>query len=162
MAGAAPILDLSTLVERPRIAIDGELYEILSPDEVAIADLRRFAGIGRRIEEIGRAAAPTPASQDELAGHLDELARRIMVGVPEDVRARLSLAQLIAVVEVFTGLLPGRTPAGAAQTPDRPGSASGGRTPTGASSRPGSSASTAATPAGGSSRRRPGSSGPIS
>ena len=39
-----PVLELSTLVERPKISIDGKRYEIASPgDQVDLAELRTVA-----------------------------------------------------------------------------------------------------------------------
>ena len=145
----APVLDLKTLVERPQIAIDGVRYDILSPEELSILDLQRFAAMGERLERLGRLAAPTPEEQAELLGLVDELAGRVMVGVPDEVREVLPVSVLGQVIRVFTQLLPaGMIPAGAT-----PGGRQAGRS-TGASRRPGSSASTAGTRAGGSPKRR--------
>lgn len=144
-----PVLELSTLVERPTIAIDGTRYDILSADELSVVALERFTRMGRRIDELGRLDAPTPEQQSDLAEAIGEVAASIMVGVPDDVRDRLSLVNLMRVIEVFIGLLPARMKrqAGAATSS------------TGARPRPGSSASTAGIPAGGSAKRRSRSSG---
>jgi hypothetical protein len=101
-----PVLDLTTLVERPQIAIDGTRYDILSPDEVSIVDLERFAAIGRRAEHLAGLDAATEEDQGEVVKLINDLAARIMIGVPEDVRSALSLANLMRVVEVFIALLP--------------------------------------------------------
>ena len=153
---APPLLDLKTLVERPTIAIDDELYEILSPDELTIVDSHRFAAWGKRIDALMAKKVLTKSNKKELGKILGDLGGRIMVGVPEDLRAKLSDAQRMAVAEVFTRLpLQKRLArlAGAETTDGRS---------TGASSQRGSSGSTAASPDGGSTRRRSPSSGPTS
>lgn len=152
---ARPVLDLSTLAERPKIAIDGALYDILSPDELSVVDFQRFSTMGRRIEELGAVARPAPEEQSELLKLIVEISDRVMIGVPPEVRSRLSVPSLIRVIEVFIRLLPARKkrPAGAAPDQASPS--------TGASSPPASSASTAAIPAGGSSKRPSRSSGPM-
>ena len=148
-----PILDLSTLIERPKIAIDGKLYDILSPDELSIADLQRVADMGKRVEELSGTDADG-AGQDELIGAVDELATLVMVGVPPELRQRLSVTNMLKVIEVFTGLLQAKAP-----TPAPAGAA---KTPTGENSFPASSASTEARPATGSLSSPPPSSGPSS
>lgn len=104
MAGkTGALLDLDTLVERRKIAIDGVLYEILSPDELSIIESHRFGQWGKRIEALAD-------SHDEQAeAELDELtarvSRKILVGVPDEVFERLPGAQRWAVIDLFTGLL---------------------------------------------------------
>ena len=49
---ADPLLDIKTLTERPVIAIDGERYEIISPDELSIVDSARFEQWGLRLAEV--------------------------------------------------------------------------------------------------------------
>lgn len=157
---STPVLDLQTLIERPRIAIDGAPYEILSPDEVSVLDHQRLAAWGRRYDALMAQASLSDAERDELARLVRDISDTIMVGVPEAVRARLSDAQRLQVVEVFTALpLQRRLAALAAgahrQAQDRTASPRATtRVSTGAKPSRGSSASTAATPAGGSASRR--------
>ncbi|KKK65964.1 hypothetical protein LCGC14_2968830, partial [marine sediment metagenome] len=84
-----PLLDLKTLVERPTIAIDGELYEILSPDELSIVDCHRFAAWGNRIDALMAKKALTKSEKKELGKILGDLSDKIMAGVPEALRAKL-------------------------------------------------------------------------
>jgi len=104
MSGA--LLDLKTTTERPKIAIDGELYEILSPDELGIADRGVFAATVRRIAEIMAKESLDDDAKAEAARLLREVADRIMVGVPEAVRAKLNDTQRLQVAEAFTILRP--------------------------------------------------------
>ena len=139
-----PLLDLNTLIERPTIAIDGKRYEILSPDELSILDSQRFERWGRQIEVLA-ATDDKPAELDKL---IDKVTGAIMVGVPDDVRARLSKGHKVRVIAVFTGLLLGDQ-VGAAGATLKVMSRS-----IGAKSSPASSASSAARPAGGSRKPR--------
>lgn len=96
-----PLLDIETLIARPAIDIDGRRYEILSPDELSVLDSRRFALWARKLEELQQGEAEAP----ELEELVDAIARKVMVGVPDEVFARLTGMHKIAVTEVFTALL---------------------------------------------------------
>lgn len=144
MAEAEPLLEIDTLVDRPKIVIDGYLYDILSPDELSVVDHQRFAAQGRRMEELMTRRSLTKAQERELTDIVDGLSQRVMVGVPEEVRAKLTSAHRLNVLEVFTTLpLQKRLKAMAAGAPN---GSTGGRL------RPGSSVSTAETPPAGSPR----------
>lgn len=99
----AALINLDTLVDRPRITIDGTFYDILSPEELSVLESHRFGVWGRRIEQL------TQETSDEAEAELDALvttvARRICVGVPEAVFDQLPGSQRWAVIDVFTGLL---------------------------------------------------------
>lgn len=145
-----PLLDLSTLTVRPLIAVDGARYELLSPDELSILDSHRLGQWGRRIQELAEAeGAEAEAELETLVG---KAARKVAVGVPDDVWAQLSGAHKQAIVDVFTGLLL-RNRLGVAGAIAKAAGVTlpmemGGNS-TGASSFPGSSGSTAARPSGG-------------
>jgi hypothetical protein len=102
----APLLDLDTLIERPRIAIDETLYEILSPNELSVIDSHRFAVWGRRIDELKKSAVEGDENDEaELEELIAKVARKICVGVPDDVFAKVQGKQRWAVIDVFTALL---------------------------------------------------------
>ncbi|WPJ67965.1 hypothetical protein AUSSIE_42 [Sinorhizobium phage Aussie] len=142
-----PLLDLSTLIERPAITIDGKRYEILSPEELSILDSQSFTFWGGEIEELSK----TKGKESELAELVSKVASKVLVEVPADVRAKLSDAQKFRVVEVFTMLLLrhkiGAVGAAAAVMKDLGPSI-------GEKSFPASSASSEETPRGGSKKRR--------
>jgi len=95
------ILNLDTLIVRPTIEIDGKRYEILSTEELSVLDSRRFGLWAARLEEL----QTSDEEQPELEQLIDTIARRVLVGVPDDVIAKLSGRHKIAVVEVFIALL---------------------------------------------------------
>ena len=137
-----PLLNLDTLIVRPAIAIDGTRYEILSPDELSVLESHRFGIWGRRIEEI--AAGGDEAESEEYDDLIDRVVRAVAIDLPDAVRIKLSGAQKMAIVDVFTGLLLRNKlgVAGAMAT-------AMGSLPTGVSPFPGFSDSTAATRTGG-------------
>jgi hypothetical protein len=96
-----PILDLSTLITRPTIRIDGTLHELRSPDELSIMDSQYLTHVGKRID----ALVKEEDADLLLPALLDEVLRRIMVSVPGAVLGRLTDAQKMSICEVFTGLL---------------------------------------------------------
>lgn len=104
-SGAAdgPLLDLTTLITRPTIKIDGEIFEILSPDEVSIIDSHRFGLWGRRIQAL--ADIEGKDAERELTELVSKVARKVAVGVPDEAFAKLPGAHRQAISDVFTGLL---------------------------------------------------------
>ena len=99
-----PILDLDTLIKRPVIAIDGKRYEILSPDELSVLDHHRLTTQGKRLDELLAGPDLEPEDERELSKLLADITDWIMVGVPAEVREKLSDAQRMEVGEVFTAL----------------------------------------------------------
>ena len=102
-APIGPLLDLSTLIERPIILIDGVKFEILSPDEISIIDGHRLGVWGRRINVL--AESDEAQAEAELEQLIDKVARKVAVGVPDEVFSRLPGAAKQAIADVFTGLL---------------------------------------------------------
>ena len=96
------LLSLDTLVRRPKVAIDGTQYEMLSPDEMSVLDYQRFGLWHRELVQLQEDGGEDDPALEAL---VDRIARKAMVGVPAGVIGKLSGAQKIAVVEVFTGLL---------------------------------------------------------
>lgn len=167
MAKPEPLLDLSALIERPKVNIDGKPHEILSPDELSVLDSARFERWGREIERLSKVTDDDDEA-DEALTRLDELvetvARKIMVGVPDAVYAQLAGVQKMQVVAAFTGLLMAKSLGATGALVNalkRSGLAVGladamqKSAATGAKSSPPSSASTAETPDGGSTAPRP-------
>lgn len=97
------LLDLDTLITRPAIKIDGIRYELVSPDELSVMASHRLGVRGRRIEALSQ------SDDDEDGIELDmlitEVVQEVLIGVTEEVFARLSGAHQMAIADVFTGLL---------------------------------------------------------
>lgn len=102
---AHSVLELTTLIERPKISVDGELYEILSPAELSVIESQRFAAQGRKYDGLMAKDSLSDPQKKRVSKLVRDLADKIMVGVPDDKREKLSEAQKMEVIEVFTGLL---------------------------------------------------------
>lgn len=144
-----PLLELRTLIDRPKIVIDARPHELLSPEELPVLTSQRLAAQGRQMQALMDQPSLSTAEGDELKRLVAAISDTIMEPVPGEVRAKLSDAQRLSVVEAFTMLLLSKKTGTAAALIK-------GLVPssTGASSSPGFSASTAGTPATGSPRRR--------
>ncbi len=101
---ADQVLDISTLIERPKIAIDGKFYKIRSPEELSVIDHHRMESQGRRMVELTALPKLEPIEENELKKLLHAISDFIMVDVPKSVRKKLTDAQRASVSEVFTAL----------------------------------------------------------
>lgn len=137
------VLDISTLVKRPKIKIDNKLYDILSVEELSVVDNQRFSLWGTELQQL----VADKTKSDELTKLIDDLSKKVLVGVPEKVFAKLSGSHRFSVVEAFTMLLLRRKAMVAGAIAKGMGLA------TGEASFPGSNASLADTPDGGSTKR---------
>lgn len=99
---AEPLLDLSSLIERPKITIDDEPWEITAPEELSVIDTQRLASLGRKLDNLRMQDGEAQAKQ--LTDTLEAIVALVMAPVPAKVRAKLSDAQKVAVIEVFTML----------------------------------------------------------
>jgi hypothetical protein len=95
------VLDITTLIKRPKIKIDDKLYDILSVEELSVVDNQRFALWGTELQQL----VADKAKADELTKLIDDLSEKVLVGVPENVFAKLSGTHRFEVVEAFTMLL---------------------------------------------------------
>ncbi len=95
------LLDLTTLIEQPTIKIDGVTHEIMHPDQLGILDFQRLSAMAVRLALLTGKPDIDDGEAAELVKIIEDLSDRIMVGVPADVRAKLTEVQRIAVAEVF-------------------------------------------------------------
>lgn len=100
-----PLLDLDTLVVRPKIRIDDHHYDILSPDELSVVTNHLLASKGKRLEELAAKADLTKAESNELTSLVIEISDAIMEPVPAEIRAKLAGMQRMSVIEAFSTLL---------------------------------------------------------
>jgi hypothetical protein len=96
------LLDLDTLLDREHINIDHQAYELRRPGELSIFDGATAARIGEQLNNLG--GKPMSAlSKDEAAqiqGALETLIAMILIA-PDDVRARLTSHQCLAIGQAF-------------------------------------------------------------
>jgi len=104
MIDNTPVLNLDTLIEKPKITIDGQPYSILAPDALSVVDLHRVSAAGRRIAELMGGSDLDTLQQGELDALIIEISDFIMVDVPNEARAKLTGTQRMQIIEVFTSL----------------------------------------------------------
>lgn len=98
-----PLLDLSILIVRPAIVIDGTRYELFSADELPVITSHKLSIWGRRIEAIDAGSVEVEGA--ELSELIDNVCAAAFVDLPASVFEALSGAHKRQVVDVFTGLL---------------------------------------------------------
>ena len=99
------LLVLTTAIERPKIAIDEQLYELTAPEELTILEGARIAAFGRKLDALLKLEEPTEADQKRLEAVFAGMTGVIMRPVPAEIRAKLTEAQQLSVIEAFTLLL---------------------------------------------------------
>jgi hypothetical protein len=99
------ILSLETMLTRPKIKIDGAVYEITSPGELPLVDQYRLSDLGRKLANLRKTDGLAEEQQNQLTTTLDAICDIILAPVPAEVRATLRDPQKLSVLEVFTMLL---------------------------------------------------------
>lgn len=105
-----PILDLTTVVHRSLVRIDGKKYELKSPEEFALLDYRSKTRKYDRLGFLFRKKRLTSAESKEQQTLLDEFCRAILEA-PDAVHDKLVEPQRIAVVTAFFLSSPGASDA---------------------------------------------------
>lgn len=95
------LLDLSTIHEHPKIRIDGKLYEMLTGDDLGIRDIAEFQAIAKSAEKL-QDGDLSPDEAGEIAIMIDGMIRSITVGLPDNLREKLTDFQKIKIIEVFS------------------------------------------------------------
>lgn len=144
----ASVLDLSTVVDRPFITIDGEKCEIRHPDEFSLIQQLRQQRLAERVMALVALMLEKQASEadeQEYTRIVDDSCRQVLIA-PDEIHRKLRDDHRLAIVKAFTelSLETTRQRAGApAPIPDPHAPSSG------TSSSLASSDSTEATPSGG-------------
>ena len=145
---AAPLIELTTLIEQPTISINKKLYEILHPDQLGVIDFQRLVSMGSKVSALLKKSDPDAADAAELTEIINNLTDQIMSGVPTDVRSMLTEAQRIEVAEVFMMLPRAQTRRATKKAKAEKANAKAPRS-AGSKQRSGARSSTAAIPSGG-------------
>lgn len=98
----APLLDLTTLIERPFVQIDGQRYDLVDAGEMSPLDFHRL------MRKLGEIQAIDPMTTDEaeltrIAKLWDDLCRQILLA-PDEIHARLKDHHRTAILRAFTKL----------------------------------------------------------
>lgn len=103
MAATKPLLDLSTLIQRETIRIDGIVYDLRNSGELTIFDLAHLERTSERVHQLDQLAEPSTDERDEY-GRLLAKAVPLILDAPPEVHAKLSTAQREAILWTFIGL----------------------------------------------------------
>ncbi len=95
------LLEITTEIQRCSVTIDGQSYEVISVDELAIADYHRFGRKGLRIDFLMGKDTPTDEELAEVSKILDELCRAVLQA-PDEVHRKLTEGHRLSLVKVFT------------------------------------------------------------
>ena len=152
ISSSTPVLSLSTLVECPVVAIDGERYALHPADSLSLFVRMELEATERQLSQLLSAPARTNVEKADVARLLDQVCRKVLEA-PDAVHAKLTDVQRMLICEVFIRLPRASRLQTEAARPRR-------RVPPlrGANSSVGSPGSTAGVPSNGSARSRSGSS----
>lgn len=94
------LLDISTAITRQRIRIDGELYELASPEDF---EMHEFMWIADRGQKIGELMGESYNEKDgaDLDIKLDDLAKKVVL-VPDAIFKKLKASHKLAIIRVFS------------------------------------------------------------
>lgn len=143
------ILTLETLIKaRAKIIIDGVEHELVAVEEFGLKEIAQIQRLGKDImSKANRLAELTEEEADALDRGLDDLVKKILPTITEEILARLGFKKKIAVIQAFTTTVQAAPQAG---TETKESAAPTEAPLTGDSPSEGSSASMEATPADGS------------
>lgn len=97
----APLLDLSTQVERPFIKVDGEPYELAVKDDFGIEEQHRLTAYGRRFDELFKRNNLSDKDRTRLKLLLDYMFDKVLLA-PDEIKRKLGDDQRSQVVLAFT------------------------------------------------------------
>jgi hypothetical protein len=98
--------------DRPCVRIFGVLYPMLHPMDLSLRDEARFSKLQRdfnrvraeealRAEQLGEEYEEDPGQADFLSQSLGEITQIILIGLPDEVLARISDRRRLAILEAF-------------------------------------------------------------
>lgn len=102
---SAPVLTLSTVIDRPQIAIDGRLYSLRHADELPWLVYRDKANVYRQAAALFSLKTRSAAQERELQRILPPLVASLVVDAPATVLRKLTDDHRLAIVATFSNLL---------------------------------------------------------
>lgn len=103
MATHAPVLDLTTLIPRETIRIDGVRYDLRADKELSIFDLAQLEQTAAKIHKVETDSDRTAEQMEEYAHLLDKAVRLVLIA-PDALHAKLLVAHREAILWTFIGL----------------------------------------------------------
>jgi hypothetical protein len=94
------LLDLNAVHNRPKIKINGRVFELRIQDDFGIEELAWFQVVGKELKEQGE--SNTPESMARLKKLLSMAVDKIVINLPEDINNALNDMQKIQIITVFS------------------------------------------------------------
>ena len=95
------LLDLSTKRDRPKISIDGKMYELYTTQDHSITSATKMQNAANEAGEIAKKTDATDADMKRLDVLVDGSIKRIVRGIEKRVIKKLSYDQKLQIVKVF-------------------------------------------------------------
>ncbi len=95
------LLDLSTKRDRPKISIDGKMYELSTIQDHSITSATKMQNAANEAGEIAKKTDATDADMKRLDVLVDGSIKRIVRGIEKRVIKKLSYDQKLQIVKVF-------------------------------------------------------------
>ena len=118
------LLDLSTKRERPKISIDGKMYEQYTTQDHSITVITDMQKEGKEAQALAEKTDITREDRKRLDELIDNSVKRIVRGIKKRILNKLSYDQKIQIIKVFTqaGGQTGTSRRHGVQSPDSSGS----------------------------------------
>ncbi len=95
------LLDLSTKRERPKISIDGKMYELYTVQDHSITAATEMQNAAKEAGEIAKKTDATDADVKRIDVLIDGSIKRIVRGIKKRVIKKLNYDQKIQIMKVF-------------------------------------------------------------
>jgi len=101
------LLDLSSKRDRPKIKIDGKLYEIIVSQDLSFAEVAKMQKISERAQALAKKENLTDEEKLELIESIDSSVKQIVRGIKKRTIKKLSPAQKVQIIQVFSKAVAG-------------------------------------------------------
>ena len=95
------LLDLSTKRERPKISIDGKMYELYTVQDHNVTTATEMQNAAIEAGELGKKTDATEADLKRIDVLIDGSIKQIVRGIKKRVIKKLSYDQKIQIIKVF-------------------------------------------------------------
>lgn len=95
-------LSISTEIKRPKINIDGAVFELRVSEDFGIRESAFLQDAGKRIKDLSNKPEMAEEEAEKLAYLLDAVTRKIVIDLPDAVFEKLRDAHKIAIINTFT------------------------------------------------------------
>ena len=118
------LLDLSTKRDRPKISIDGKMYEITIAQDYSFAEVAKMQKISERAQALAKKEDLTDEEKLELMESIDISVQEIVRGIKKRTINKLTPAQKVQIIQVFSSAAAGvgKSQRHGEQSPDSSGS----------------------------------------